>query len=83
VRSNQAEFRSNVWHCGTPEPEPEPYRVLRKRLREALMLVIIGLARVDYEQPLHNVSPDNPAFHVLRRCPEFYRWGREEPLLSA
>jgi len=49
VRFNQAEFRSNVWHGGTPEQDralPSP-------------------------PSADNVSPDNPAFHVLRRCPEF------------
>ena len=46
------------------------------------MLVTIGLARADYEQLLHNVAPGAPAFHVLRRCPELYRWGREEPLFK-
>ena len=30
------------------------------------MLVIIGLARADYDQLLHNVSPEAPAFNVLR-----------------
>jgi hypothetical protein len=46
------------------------------------MLVIIGLARADYEQLLHNVPPEAPAFNVLRRCPELARWGREEPLFK-
>ena len=27
------------------------------------MLVIIGLARADYEQLLHNVAPETPAFN--------------------
>ena len=69
MRSNQAEFRSNVWHCGTPEPEPEPYRVLRKRLREALMLVIIGLARVDYEQRCIMSLPIIPRFMFYVAAP--------------
>ena len=46
------------------------------------MLVIIGLARTDYDQLLQNVPPEAPAFTVLRRCPELARWGREEPLFS-
>jgi predicted NAD/FAD-binding protein len=46
------------------------------------MLVIIGLARADYDQLLHNVPPEAPAFNVLRRCPELARWGREEPLFK-
>ena len=46
------------------------------------MLVVIGLARGDYEQLVHNVSPEAPAFAVLRRCPELHRWGREEPLFK-
>ena len=46
------------------------------------MIVVIGLARADYEQLLHNVSPEAPAFSVLRRCPELDRWGREEPLFK-
>ena len=46
------------------------------------MLVIIGLARTDYDQLLQNVRPEAPAFMVLRRCPELARWGREEPLFK-
>ena len=46
------------------------------------MLVIIGLARADYDQLLQNVPPEAPAFDVLRRCPELARWGREEPLFK-
>ena len=46
------------------------------------MLVIIGLARAHYEQLVHNVHPEAPAFTVLRRCPEFHRYGREEPLFK-
>ena len=46
------------------------------------MLVIIGLARTDYDQLLQNVAPEAPAFTVLRRCPELARWGREEPLFK-
>ena len=46
------------------------------------MLVIIGLARADYEQLLHNVPREAPAFNVLRRCPELARWGREGPLFK-
>lgn len=46
------------------------------------MLVIIGIARTDYQQLLHNVPPQAPASNVLRRCPELYRWGREEPLFK-
>jgi predicted NAD/FAD-binding protein len=46
------------------------------------MLVIIGLARADYEQLLHNVAPETPAFNVLRRCPELARWEREGPLFK-
>ena len=46
------------------------------------MIVVIGLARADYEQLLHKVPPEVPAFTVLRRCPELYRWGREEPLFK-
>jgi hypothetical protein len=37
------------------------------------MQVIIGLARADYEELLHNVPPEAPAFTVLRRCPELSR----------
>ena len=43
------------------------------------MVVVIGLARADYEQLLENVPAEAPAFAVLRRCPELSRWGREEP----
>jgi hypothetical protein len=46
------------------------------------MLVIIGLARADYEQLLRNVPPEAPAFNVLGRCPELTRWGREGPLFK-
>jgi hypothetical protein len=46
------------------------------------MLVIIGLARADYDQLLHKVPSDVPAFAVLRHCPELARWGREEPLFK-
>ena len=46
------------------------------------MLVIIGLARADYEQLVHKVPPEAPAFDVLRRCPELARWGRERPLFK-
>jgi hypothetical protein len=46
------------------------------------MLVVIGLARADYEQLLRKVPADAPAFSVLRRCPELHRWGREEPLFK-
>jgi hypothetical protein len=46
------------------------------------MLVIIGLARAHYEQLVHNVHPEAPAFTVLRRCPELHRYGREEPLFK-
>ena len=46
------------------------------------MLIIIGLARPDYEQLLHNVAPEAPAFNVLRRCPELARWGSEGPLFK-
>ena len=46
------------------------------------MLLIIGLECSDYEQLLHNVPPEAPAFNVLRRCPELVRWGREEPLFK-
>jgi hypothetical protein len=46
------------------------------------MLVIIGLARADYEQLRNSVPTEAPAFPVLRRCPELYRWGREEPLFK-
>ena len=46
------------------------------------MVVVIGLARADYEQLLQNVSGEAPAFAVLRRCPELHRWGREEPLFK-
>jgi hypothetical protein len=46
------------------------------------MLVIIGLARTDYDQLLQNVPPEAPAFTVLRRCPELAGWGREEPLFK-
>ena len=45
-------------------------------------MVTIGLVRADYEQLLHNLPPGTPAFAVLRRCPELYRWGREEPLFK-
>ena len=46
------------------------------------MLVIIGLARTDYDQPCRTSLPEGPAFTVLRRCPELARWGREEPLFK-
>jgi hypothetical protein len=46
------------------------------------MIVVIGLARADYEQLLQNVPAQAPAFAVLRRCPELSRWGREEPLFK-
>ena len=46
------------------------------------MVVIIGLARANYEQLLHNLAPESPAFTVLRHCPELYRWGRETPLFK-
>jgi hypothetical protein len=46
------------------------------------MLVTIGLARANYEQLLHNLPPEAPAFTVLRRCPELYRWGCEAPLFK-
>lgn len=49
---------------------------------KSCMLVIIGIARSDYQQLLHNVPPEAPACNVLRRCPELYRWGREEPLFK-
>jgi hypothetical protein len=46
------------------------------------MLVIIGLARADYDQLLHNIPPEALAFNVLRRCPELVRWEREEPMFK-
>lgn len=46
------------------------------------MVVVIGLARAYYEQLVHHIPPDAPASSVLRRCPELYRWGREEPLFK-
>jgi hypothetical protein len=46
------------------------------------MVVVIGLARADYEQLLQSVPAEAPAFAVLRRCPELHRWGREEPLFK-
>ena len=46
------------------------------------MVVIIGLARANYEQLLHNLAPESPASTVLRHCPELYRWGRETPLFK-
>jgi predicted NAD/FAD-binding protein len=46
------------------------------------MVVVIGLARADYEQLLQKVPMETPAFAVLRRCPELHRWGREEPLFK-
>jgi hypothetical protein len=46
------------------------------------MVVVIGLARADYEQLLRNLPAEAPAFAVLRRCPELYRWGRQEPLFK-
>ena len=46
------------------------------------MVVVIGLARADYEQLLEKVPSEAPAFAVLRRCPELSRWGREEPLFK-
>jgi hypothetical protein len=46
------------------------------------MVVVVGLARADYERLLHSVPPEAPAFTVLRRCPELYRWGHEEPLFK-
>ena len=52
------------------------------RFGHACMLVFVGLARADYEQLVHNVPAEAPAFTVLRRCPELYRWGCEEPLFK-
>ena len=46
------------------------------------MIVVIGLARADYERLLQNVPAEAPAFAVLHRCPELSRWGREEPLFK-
>lgn len=46
------------------------------------MVVVIGLARADYEQLLQSVPAEATAFAVLRRCPELHRWGREEPLFK-
>ena len=46
------------------------------------MIVTIGLDRHDYEQLLQNLPPESPAFTVLSRCPELYRWGREAPLFK-
>jgi hypothetical protein len=46
------------------------------------MVVTIGLARAHYEQLLHNLAPESPAYTVLRRCPELYRSGRETPLFK-
>ena len=46
------------------------------------MIVTIGLARANYEQLLRNLGAESPAFTVLRRCPELYRWGRETPLFK-
>jgi hypothetical protein len=46
------------------------------------MVVVIGLARADYEQLLQKIPMETPAFAVLRRCPELDRWGREEPLFK-
>ena len=46
------------------------------------MVVVIGLARADYEQLLHKVPAESPAFPVLHRCPELYRWGRDTPLFK-
>jgi hypothetical protein len=46
------------------------------------MVVVIGLARADYEQLLHKIPAEAPALTVLRRCPELYRWGRKTPLFK-
>jgi len=46
------------------------------------MVVVIGLARADYEQLLQKVPMETAAFAVLRLCPELHRWGREEPLFK-
>jgi hypothetical protein len=45
------------------------------------MLVIIGLARADYDQLLHNVPPEAPRGLMFSAAAlELARWGREEPL---
>lgn len=46
------------------------------------MIVTIGLARLNYEQLLHNLPPESLALRVLSRCPELHRWGREAPLFK-
>ena len=46
------------------------------------MVVTIGLRRDNYEQLLHNLAPESPAFPVLRRCPELSRWRCETPLFK-
>ena len=43
------------------------------------MEVIIGLARSDYEKLLHDISPQQSAYTVLRRSPELDRWADERP----
>jgi hypothetical protein len=47
------------------------------------MVVVIGLARADCEQLLHNVPREAAAFTVLRRCPELYRWDVKNRFSSA
>jgi hypothetical protein len=46
------------------------------------MIVTIGLASADYEQLLHSVRPEAPAYTVLHKCPELDRWSQKKPLFK-
>ena len=43
------------------------------------MEVTIGLARADYEQLLHAIPRESPAYCILHRSPELDRWADEKP----
>jgi hypothetical protein len=43
------------------------------------MKVSIGLARSDYDRLLHELSPQDPAYTVLRFYRELERWADERP----
>lgn len=43
------------------------------------MEVTIGLARADYDQLLHAVPRESPAYCILHRSPELDRWADEKP----
>ena len=58
---NQPSFRSDIWHRSN-----DSVQTRHIGLEGSYMLVIIGLARTDYDQLLHQVPPEAPAFDVLR-----------------